>query len=418
MRRMLSGLVLSVLVFVGCSGEGGADGDNGRDLTLQVAGEAEEMAVYRTLVNGYNLTDPEVPVRLIEVADKDQHLQKLSTSFAGGNPPDLFLINFREYSQFAVRGAIEPAGPLLAEEGLDLTGYYEQPVEAFTFQGELTCMPQNISSLVVYVNRDILKEAGLPYPSEWDWDEFSRYASAMTSGDVHGVGLEPTLIRLAPFVWSLGGEIVDDLEDPRSLTLDEPEAIEALTYLKDVATASGPSLEDITAQDLETRFAAGKLGMFLSSRRETPVFREIQDLNWDVAPLPVAEEPASILHSDAYCISSDSELAPEAAAFISYAVGAEGGTITALGGRTVPALSATAESGAFLDPLQPPRHAEVFLDAIPHIRRTPVIPTWPEIEDVAEEILTRVFYEGYPIEDAIEEMRERTEPLFLEGSEF
>lgn len=418
--KRISAIALAICsaFLAGCAGDGGGRGAEDRELTLQVAGEAEEMAVYRTLVNGYNLADPAAPVRLIEVADKDQHLQKLSTSFAGGNPPDLFLINFREYSQFAVRGAIEPAGPLLAQQGFDLAGYYDQPLEAFTYRGELTCMPQNISSLVVYLNRDILKEAGLPYPSEWDWNEFSRYASAMTSGDVHGVGLEPTLIRLAPFVWSLGGEIVDDLEDPRSLTLDTPEAIEALTYLKDVATASGPSLEDITAQDLETRFAAGKLGMFLSSRRETPVFREIQELNWDVAPLPVAEEPASILHSDAYCISSESELPDEAANFISYAVGEEGGTITALGGRTVPALRATAESGAFLDPLQPPRHAEVFLEAIPAIRRTPVIPTWPEIEDVAEEILTRVFYEDYPIGDAIEEMRERTEPLFLEGGEF
>lgn len=416
MKRILA-VLLCLTVLGGCSDVGGSGGDD-RELTLQVSGEAEEMAVYRTLVNGYNLTEPEVPVRLIEVADKDQHLQKLSTSFAGGNPPDIFLINFREYSQFAVRGAIEPAGPLLADQGLDLGGYYEQPIEAFTFQGELTCMPQNISSLVVYVNKDILKAAGLERPSEWDWDEFSRYAAAMTSGDVHGVGLEPTLIRLAPFVWSLGGDIVDDLESPARLTLDTSEGIEALSYLKEVATTSGPSLEEITAQDLETRFAAGKLGMFLSSRRDTPVFREVQDLDWDVAPLPVADEPASILHSDAYCISSESDAASDAAAFIAYAVGEEGGTITALGGRTVPALQTTAESGAFLDPLQPPRHAEVFLDAIPAIRRTPVIPTWPEIEDVAEEILTRVFYEDYPIEEALDEMGDRTEPLFLEGSNF
>ena len=415
MKRTLALMVCLAAVATACSSDGAGEKSGRAELTLQVAGEAEEMTVYRTLVNGYNLTDPATPVRLVEVADKDQHLQKLSTSFAGGNPPDLFLINFREYSQFAVRGALEPVEPLLAEEGLDLSGYYEQPLEAFTFQGQLTCMPQNISSLVVYVNNDVLQEAGLKRAGEWDWEEFSRYAQAMTGGDVHGVGLEPTLIRLAPFVWSLGGDIVDDLESPSHLTLDTPEATEALTFLKEVATISGPSLEEITAQDLETRFASGKLGMLLSSRRETPVFREVQNLDWDVSPLPSAEEPASILHSDAYCISSDSDLASEAANFISYAVGEEGGTITALGGRTVPALRATAESGAFLDPLQPPRHAEVFLDAIPAIRRTPVIPTWPEIEDVAEEILTRYFYEDLPLEDAIRELTERTDPLFEEA---
>ena len=403
-----------VLVAAGCS-DSGAPGE--RDLTLQVAGEAEEMSVYRTLVNGYNRTDPEVPVRLIEVANKDDHLQKLSTAFAGGNPPDLFLINFREYSQFAVRGAIEPVEPLLDNEGVDLGAYFEEPLEAFTFRGQLTCMPQNISSLVVYVNNEVLEAAGLMRPKTWTWEEFRRYAAEMSSGDVDGVGLEPSLIRLAPFVWSLGGDLVDDLERPTRLTLDTSEGQEALGFIRDVALESGPTLEEITAQDLETRFASGKLGMFLSSRRETPVFREVQELDWDVAPLPVANEPASILHSDAYCISSGSDVPEAAANFIAYAVGEEGGTITALGGRTVPALQEVASSGAFLDPLQPPRHAEVFLDAIPALRRTPVIPTWPEIEDVAEEILTRVFYEGYPIPDAIEEMDERTRPLFLEGSE-
>jgi multiple sugar transport system substrate-binding protein len=414
MSKLAVGILAAALLISGCSNGAGDGGEE--ELTLQVAGEAEEISVYRTLVNAYNLTEPSVPVRLIEVANKHDHLQKLSTSFAGGSPPDLFLINFREYSQFAVRGAIEPVGPLLGSEGVDLSAYYEQPLEAFTFDEELYCMPQNISSLVVYLNNDALRDAGLARPKTWDWDEFARYAAEMTRGDVDGVGLEPSLIRLAPFVWSLGGDIVDDLESPTQLTLDNPEGHAALEFIRDVALSSGPTIEEITAQDLETRFAAGKLGMFLSSRRETPVFREVQGLDWDVAPLPLAEEPASILHSDAYCISSGSASPDAAAAFIAYAVGEEGGTITALGGRTVPALRSVSESGAFLDPLQPPKNAEVFLDAIPAIRRTPVIPTWPEIEDISEEILTRFFFEGLPIQEALRELDEKTRPLFLEGT--
>jgi hypothetical protein len=47
-----------------------------------------------------------------------------------------------------------------------------------------------------------------------------------------------------------------------------------------------------------------------------------------------------------------------------------------------------------------------------------VLPTWPEIEDLAEEILTRAFYEpGYTIDDAIEALGSETEALFAEGVE-
>ncbi|CAN5613011.1 hypothetical protein BH20ACT23_BH20ACT23_20310 [soil metagenome] len=104
--------------------------------------------------------------------------------------------------------------------------------------------------------------------------------------------------------------------------------------------------------------------------------------------------------------------------FIRFATGKQGQTITALGGRTVPSMIEVAESGAFLDPTQAPRHSKVFLDGVDAIRRTPVIPSWPEIEDEAEEILTRVFYEdGYTIDDGLEELEEITGGLFEEGSD-
>jgi multiple sugar transport system substrate-binding protein len=80
-------------------------------------------------------------------------------------------------------------------------------------------------------------------------------------------------------------------------------------------------------------------------------------------------------------------------------------------------LISVAESGAFLDPIQPPEHSEVFLEAIPILRRTPVIPTWPEIEDVAEEILTRIFYEpGYTIDQGLRDLGSQTRALFEEGA--
>jgi multiple sugar transport system substrate-binding protein len=197
-----------------------------------------------------------------------------------------------------------------------------------------------------------------------------------------------------------------------------PEAKEALQFLVDM-TRDGfvPTEAEIAAQDLETRFMTDKLGMLLSSRRETPAFREVSGLDFDVAPLPIAKQPAGILHSDAYCISSGSDNIDAAAKFISFAIGDQGQRITALGGRTVPSLKEVATTPAFLDPTQAPARSQVFLDGIPTIRRTPVIPTWPEIEDVAEEILTRMFYEpGYTVEHGIRQLDEQTRALLEEGS--
>jgi multiple sugar transport system substrate-binding protein len=147
-----------VFLLTACSGETATpDGGERREggvstdpISIQVFGEPEETRIYHTLIEQYAKENPGTDVKLVEIAERDDHLARLSTSFAGGEPPDIFLINYREYSQFVARGAIQPIEDLLTERGLDLEDYYEPPREAFTFDDQLQCMPQNISSLAVY----------------------------------------------------------------------------------------------------------------------------------------------------------------------------------------------------------------------------------------------------------------------------
>ena len=417
MLRKVAITLLGSMLVVACSSSSGSESDV---IQVQVSGEAEEITVYESLVNAFEKEHPDIDMQLVPVADKDDHLAKLTTSFSTGNPPDVYLINFREYSQYVARGAVDAVRPYLDEAGVDLDDYYDPPLEAFTYDGELQCMPQNISSLVVYYNTKLLRSAGLERPpADWDWNEFRRYALELTGGDVRGLGIEPNVIRLAPFVWSNGGELNDDPDQPTRFTLEEPASREALEFIVSLVRDDGvvPTENEIAAQDLETRFVAGKLGMLLSSRREVPAFREVAGLKFDVAPLPTSEQRAGILHSDAYCMAAGAHAPDEAFEFVRFATGKQGQTITALGGRTVPSMIEVAESGAFLDPTRAPRHSQVFLDGVDFIRRTPVIPTWPEIEDEAEEILTRMFYEDdYSIEDGLRELDEATGTLFQEGS--
>ncbi len=406
-------LAAALVVAAACSNGATSDASS---ITFQLSAEAEEARIYEALVTSFENENPAVEVTMVPIADKDDHLAKLTTSFSAGNPPDVFLVNFREYSQYVALGAVEPIEDHL--EDVSLEAYYDPPVEAFTFDGKLQCFPQNISNLVVYYNIDLFERAGLAHPArDWSWEDFRNYAQKLTTEEADGIGISPELIRLAPFVWSNGGDIVDDIDRPTRLTLDQPRAREAFAFVAEVARRFGPSEEELASADLETLFVRGKLGMLLESRKETPALREVAGLNWDVARLPRSGEPASILHSDAYCIAAGSDAVEAAAAFVRFAVGEQGQITTALGGRTVPSLETVATSDAFVDPLRPPKHARVFLQQIPYLRRTPVIPMWPEIEDLAEEIIHRAFYEsGYSIDEALTDLETQTRPLFDEAS--
>ena len=431
--RAISIVVLVVLA-AACTGTGDDEGDApstrsvapgefGGTLSFMAFGDPEELVAYRELIDAFQVAEPGVTVEFIETSDRDDLIARLSTAFAGGAPPDLFLMNYRFYGQFAVKGVLESLQPYLdSSDVFRADEFYPQAMEAFQVDGEQICMPQNISSLVVYYNKDLFDEAGLSYPDEgWTWADFLRMAKALTVDvdgdgvtDRYGVGMDPEVIRLAPFIWSSGAELVDDETDPTRFAVDTPTAIQAMQDFFDLHSVHGvaPGDEQLESEDTETRFLNGTLGMVFSSRRDTPSFRTITDFGWDVAALPRRGQPAGILHSDAYCLTTASENKDTAWRFVEFALGPEGAPIVAASGRTVPSLIEVANSDAFLDPSQDPANSGVFLDTIPVIRRVPNISTWPEIEDAANAILEMGFFEGAPAEEIAQQLIDATTPIF------
>jgi multiple sugar transport system substrate-binding protein len=402
-----------------------------------VFGSPDELAAYRQLTDEYHKAAGNATVQLVEASDRSDLITKLSTSLAAGSPPELFLMNYRFYGQFAAKDALEPLDDRISRSALRTADYYPGPMEAFRWRDRQLCLPQNVSSLAVYYNRDLFRRFGVPEPQPgWTWNDLVATAANLTrdasgakvrGGEsegggrnrvaVYGLGVEPSMIRLAPFVWSSGGEIVDDPRRPTRLTLDSPAAREALRGLVDLRQAYGvvPTDQEVEAEDDESRFANGRLAMLMNSRRVTTTFRSITTFEWDVAALPTYGRAVNVLHADAYCMTRASKHKDAAWRFLEFAFGPTGQRIMAGTGRTVPSHIEVSRSPAFLGPAQPPRSARVFLDAVANIRQLPTISTWPEIEDVTGGILENALYRGDRLDDVIRQLDEQTRPLFARG---
>jgi multiple sugar transport system substrate-binding protein len=438
MRRGLALAMLAVLLLAMPGVAAGRQEAPSGEITFSFWGDPAELAAYRSLSDAYMAAHPGATIRLAHVPRSDEFFARLATGFAAGNPPDVFLLNYRRYGQFASRGALTPVGPLLAGREFDPGAYYPGPLEAFTREGELVCLPQNLSSLVVYYNRDLFAAAGVPLPEpDWTWDEFLSAAQALTKDidgdgltDQHGLGVENSLIRFTPFIWQAGGELVDDVDNPSRLTIDTPEARAGIQWFIDLNLVHGvvPTEPEVLARSDEDRFMDGTTAMLLQSRRVVPTLRGIQSFTWDVASLPTGEEAAGILHSDAYCMAAGSANPDLAIDFIAWAGGPDGQAIAAQAGRTVPSLAAVAESPAFLGPREgvasgtpldrfnAPASARVFLDTIPDIRRVPSISTWPEVEEAFNNTLGRAFYGEIPVDQAIEIAIQRSADAFARAA--
>ena len=419
-RRMggtATALLVGISLLANCGGGSDASSD-GDALRFVLFGDPVETAGYEDLVAAFEEANPDVDVLLSPVAEQDDLLAKLTTQFASGRPPDVFLVNYRNYGQFASQGVLAPVQPYLDQSTVIAEeDFAPAALDAFRFDGtELTCMPQNVSSLVTYYNADLFEQAGLPLPrAGWTWDEFLAAAQSLTDDGRYGVGTEVSLIRVAPFVWSAGGEVVDDPDAPTTLTVDSGDARTGLDFFLDLQTVHhvAPPEREEQSQDSEARFLAGGLGMYLNSRKSVPTLRTIEDFTWDVAPLPVAPggEPATILHGDAYCMAEAGQQ-EEAWRFVEFANSVEGQTILARSGRTVPSRTDVARSAAFLRPDEPPASAEVFVDVQPSIRAVPHTATWSRVEKEADQILEELFYGRVEREEGIDLLVRTTAPLF------
>ncbi|MEX2555092.1 MAG: sugar ABC transporter substrate-binding protein [Actinomycetota bacterium] len=423
MSRSLKILVAFLFfVLTACSADGRADGS----LTVQISGSPDEAESYRVLAGAFERASPGAKVNLVVVPNPGDHIAKLVTSFSAGSPPDLFLINYRRFGQFVDRQVLEPVGPMLAgSQRLQEEDFYPEALDSFRRTGVVQCMPTNISSQVVYYNKRLFARAGLATPRVgWRWSDLLASAKRLTVDtngdgrtDVYGLGVEPTLVRVAPFVWQAGGEVVDDVVNPTKTTMLGPTELRALKFFIELRRVHRvvPSLAEFESEDLEARFAAGRLGMLIESRRVTPTLRGVPDLDWDVAPLPIDAEPATMLHSDALCMAKASKVKDLAFRFIEFATGPEGAPILARTGRTVPSHMAVSRSADFLAPGQPPAHAQIFLDQIPLIRRFPNIGTWNEIETKADPIVEEWFFGNERIEALGIEIDIATRELFAEA---
>lgn len=427
--RRLAAFVIAV-AFLSVAAACGGDASSERTVRFLVFGEPEEADAYRRLVDAYEATDGTADVELTVASTRSDLLTRISTSIAAGTPPELFLVNYRFFGQFASKGALEPLQPFIDDsDRFDPDDFYDVALDAFRWDGVQMCLPQNVSSLAVYYNADLFAAAGVAEPPDaWSWTEMVEAARALTvdvddDGEIdrYGLGVEPGIVRLAPFVWSAGGELFDDDERPTGYRLDSAATIRALQRFTSLRSGAGviPSDAEMEAESLESRFLNGRLAMFMSSRRSVPQFRSIDDFTWDVAPIPSNGEAANVLHSDAFCLTSDSANHAAAWDFVEFALGEEGSALLAATGRTVPSRIDVATSSVFLDPSKSPTRSQVFLDSIEHVRALPTLSTWPEIEDISDVLIEEAVFDprGGEVGELIRALQTETLGAFERASD-
>ncbi len=233
---------------------------------------------------------------------------------------------------------------------------------------------------------------------------------------MRGLYVEPDLEQVAPFVWSGGGEVADDNDEPTTLTLSEGASADALEKLLELVRDPALTFNEtaLARRSALERFEAGKLGMILGFRDLTPQLRERKGLTFDVMPLPRLSGAATIARMSGLCISAKSEHVDQAADLLTDVISDAGASDLAATGYVMPANLDVVNDDAFLQAGQQPINAQVFGREVRNTRLLPSSPRWPIVSHNTARELTDLFYQPVilSLQDRLKAIDETSKYLF------
>ncbi len=376
------------------------------ELSYGVFGTDDEVAAYRAVVEAYNAKATTVEVTLRSWPTSDAMMAAIAL---GAEAPDIYQVTRGQLADVIDEQRNVPLFSLLEDRNVSYGDNYPlDTIEAFSRGNDLQCMPYGISPTVMYVNTDLvefdrMRLRGLPVPEDglsgWDLEEFAAAVefATRTRLKTRGLTIDPTLEGLAPYLYSGGGTLFDNDNDPKSLDLSSDDNQETLEQVLALARNPLTTLTDTQlkrATPLEW-FKRGRLGVLAGDRSITPDLREVPDLSFDVMSMPKVGRAATTGDVTGVCISPGDSV-QRAADFLVHLISAEGFAPVAEAGYVVPANTSVARSAAFLQPLQEPANAGVFNASVDVMELLPLKTEDAELNAAVGRLVQRLFVSTLP----------------------
>ncbi|WP_270888519.1 extracellular solute-binding protein [Pedococcus sp. 5OH_020] len=294
---LLAGTTAVVLGLAACSGGtgagsagggggGGSSATKGATTIKLVAAEYSKnhtKAFWDQFAQAYkSKTGNTLQVQIVSWDDIDQ---QSSTMVQNNNPPDI--LNLNAYASYAKDGLLYSADEVLSDTvKSDLLDAF---VKSGSYQGKMYGMPDLSSARAMFYNKTLFQKAGISAPPK-TWAEFQADATKIAglgNGAIgYGLPLGPEESQGEFSIWMFnnGG----DWKKDGKWTINSPENVETLTFLKSLATKkltqNNPGKTN--RQDAFDLFASGKVGMVVGFSPLAGKLDADKKVQYGVAPMP------------------------------------------------------------------------------------------------------------------------------------
>jgi multiple sugar transport system substrate-binding protein len=259
-------------------------------ITYAIWGDTTELANQQKIVDAFTAKNPSIKVK-VTVADWDTYWAKLQTDLAGGNAPDVFVMDGPLFPDYQSRAQLLDLGPLIARDGFDTGQLADLAVKDFLGpDGNQYGLPRDMSTVGLYYNKTMFDAAGLPYPdATWDWAKLAEVAAKLTKtsgGTTSQWGFYTETSDMENYwsslVWQAGGDILSP--DKKTAVIDSAQAAAGIQFLQDLIYKDKVMAQPV-AGGTGDAFENGQAAMEANGSWLVPT-HEAAGISFGVAPLP------------------------------------------------------------------------------------------------------------------------------------
>ncbi len=249
------------------------------------------------LVADFEAANPDIDVDAIYAGNYNDARIKALAALQSGEPAQLSVMFSIDIYDLIEQDAIVAFDDIVEtdEERAWLASFYPALMENGQTLGKTWGIPFQRSTIVMYYNKDMFREAGLdPENPPATWDELTKAAKALTDADAGRYGL---MIPSTGYpYWMFGalsmqsGQVLMNGNGTETY-FDDPAVIEALEYWRSLGAEYGVMPEGtIEWGTLRQNFLEGKTAMMWHSTGNLTAVKNNADFDFGVAMLPAKKQ--------------------------------------------------------------------------------------------------------------------------------
>ncbi len=339
---------------------------------------------------------------------------KINASVMSGDLPDVITVDGPNVSAYAANGIIQPLAELTDDEK---SAYLDSILDQGTVDGKLYALGAMESSVGLYCNKAILKEAGIEVPDKdhpWTFSEFLDILEKIkpVTDSMNGYPLDMTfpvgessIYYFAPFIWSNGGDLISEDGLTADGYFNSDKNAEVFKYFRGLVEN-----KYMSEAPVDKLFESGRAAFKFDGAWEVnTIYQSYSDIDLGVAPYIVSDdwngERYTPTGSWAYAATTKATNINAATELVKWMSGVESGILLYENTKSMPSTYAAYDQITTFE--EDENYKALYEQLRDYGHPRPKTPVYPQVSTSFQQVLEDVALSGKDVNDEMDKSVER-----------